>query len=206
MDTNIKNWLSYGEKIITGKDIRFDCVHLAILSFFYNLFYFSHITVRIMDIAALALFLALGLRAKGKATHLDAFLYKGITCMTISIRWYMFSWLFTVRSGGNAGIAFAFYVVLFVALSIWYGYIIKRNVSKNVFSGDYKGPAGWAGLCGAALAAMLCPIIFSNVTQDTANMIVAVCAVLVGAMMHCGIGALFKFAVMRKLNGVTAKQ
>ena len=197
---NVNNWLKYGEQELRGSDIRFDCLHVAILSFFYNLFRFAHITVKVMDIVTLVLFLFLGFRAKGKKVCLDSFLYRGVANMVIAIRYYMFSWLFLVYSGADPGIVSSIYTILFIALSVCYGCLTKRNVSKNVFSGDHKSHAGWAGLLGATLSVSLCPILFANVTQNGAYIIIAVCTLFLGAAMHCAIVSLFKFAFLLKQN------
>lgn len=197
---NVNNWLKYGEQELRGSDIRFDCLHFAILSFFYNLFRFAHITVKVMDIVTLVLFLFLGFRAKGKKVCLDSFLYRGVANMAIAIRYYMFSWLFLVYSGADPGIISAIYTILFIALSIWYGWLTKRNVSKNVFSGEHKSSTGWAGSLGATLSVSLCPFLFSNVKQNSAYIIIAICTLFLGAVMQCAIISLFKFAFLLKQN------
>lgn len=199
MEQSVINWLEYGKKTIRGKDIRFSCVYYGVLSFFYNLFRFSRITLTIADVAVIALILVLGLKANKKKGCMDVHLYTGVTNIFIAIRYYMFSWLLAVYSGLDAGFAFFVYSVLFVAVSIWYGFLVKKLISRNTYSSEYKRPPSWPSLCGAVFATILSPIVFSNLEQNAAQIIVAVGMLLLGVGTQCAIIALFKFAVLFRM-------
>lgn len=133
MDENIKNWLHYGERSITSKDVRSDCLLFGLFSLCYDLFRYNKLTITLTDLLLLSGILFTGMKARGKTATKEVFLFKGLCGMCMTYRFYSLSLLFSTLSGANPVHCALLYGAIFLMITfLLFRYLKKRDRCKRL--------------------------------------------------------------------------
>lgn len=193
MDENVKNWLYYGEKNITSKDVRGDCLLFALFSLFYDLFRYGRLTITLTDILLLCGILFTGLKARGKTATKEAFRFKAVYGMCMTYRFYSFSWLFSIHSGANPLHCALLYGAIFLMITFLMCSYLRKRIAANGYAAEYHAPMKTAPLIGAMLGTSLSPLLFQNISQNGAFKLVAVMLLFLGTMYQFSTNYVLKY-------------
>lgn len=182
MDENVKNWLYYGEKTISGKDIRGDCVLVGIFALAYGIARYGRLTIKPTDLLLLGALVYTGIKARGKRAVKEVFLFKGIFGMSMTYRLYSLAWLFSVMSGARPVPCALLYGALFLVITFLLCRYVKKRVAANGYAAEYRVPMKSAPLIGAMLGTSISPLLFQDLSQHRAIDLVAVCCLFLGTM------------------------
>lgn len=193
MDENVKKWLHYGDQSVTSKDVRGDCLLFGLFSLFYNLFRYSRLTITLTDLLLLCGILFTGLKARGKTTTKEVFLFKGVSGMCLTYRFYAFSGLFSTVSGANPVHCALLYGAIFLIITFLLCRYLRKRIAANGYDTDYRAPMKTAPLIGAMLGTSLSPLIFQNISQDRAYNLLAVMLLFIGTMYQFSTNYVLKY-------------
>lgn len=182
MDENVKNWLHYGERQVTSKDVRGDCLFFGLCSLFHDLFQYGRLTITLSNLLLLCGILFTGMKARGKTATKEAFRFKAVYGMAMTYRFYSFSWLFSIHSGANPLHSALLYGAIFLMITFLMCSYLRKRIAANGYAAEYRAPMKTAPLIGAILGTSLSPLLFRNISQDGAFKLVAAMLLFLGTM------------------------
>lgn len=193
MDENVKNWLHYGERCITSKDVRDDFLFFGLISLFYDLFRYGRLTITLTDLLLLCGILITGLKARGKTATKEAFRFKAVYGMSMTYRFYTFSWLFSTLSGANPVRCALLCVTVFLIITFLMCSYLRKRIAANGYAAEYRAPTKTAPLIGAMLGTSLSPLLFQNISQNGAFKLVAAMLLFLGTMYQFSTNYVLKY-------------
>lgn len=193
MDEKIKNWLHYGERSITSKDVRGDCLLFGLFSLCYDLFRYNKLTITLTDLLLLSGILFTGMKARGKTATKEVFLFKGLCGMCMTYRFYSLALLFSTLSGANPVHCALLYGAIFLMITFLLFRYVKKRIAANGYAAEYRTPMKTAPLIGAMLGTSLSPLLFQNITQDGEMNLLAIGFLFLGTMYQFSTNYVLKY-------------
>lgn len=198
MSENIQNWLSYGEKQVTTKDIRDNCLLFLVFALLYNAFRFQRFTITVADVLILALTIYLGIKARNKIAVKETFLFNGFHGMCLVYRFYAMSWLCATMSGADPIHTALLCAAIFLLLTFLLCKYLNRKIAQNGFSAEYRATSKVGPLIGAMLGTSLSPLLFRSVSQNDAALIAAILGLFLAAGFQFSINYVLKYLTCLK--------
>ena len=200
MDKKIQNYLAFGQKELKGKEIFSDVILILIPAIVYGVFRFSKLNISLVSILLIIAVITLGVWALIKKSDYAINLYRGVAALCNSVHWLMLSALCTIISGANAVITISSFIVIVFVVCIAICKNIDRLIEQDAYNTEYKQTAKGSRYTGFLFAFILCPLIFSNISQHAVYVIIAFCALIVGTLFLLGVNYLKKAKIYHKAH------
>ena len=196
---NVEDYLAFGEKAMTAKELFADLLHAACLGLVVNLLSSGETGPLLPLLSAfLAITVVLGINALKSATRLNGHLYRGVSGTGIAALYFIVSHTFLTLAGGGGAASAVAYAAVFLLLGAIYILGIRRLIRKGVYSNPQKPQSTAAAYSGAALALLLCPFLFQGMAQNAMAALLAACALLLGICMLLSVNELIKTFLLLK--------
>ena len=199
MNKNVEDYLAFGEKTLTAKELFADLLHAACLGLVANLLSSGETGLFLLLLSAfLVMTVALGINTLKRTTRLNGHLYRGVSGTGIAAIYFILSHAFLTLAGGGGAASAVAYAAVFLLLGTAYILGIRRLIRKGVYSNPQKPQSTAAAHSGAVLALLLCPFLFQGMAQKASAALLAACALLLGICMLLSVNELIKTFLLLK--------